>query len=236
VVVQDQREYIANLKHAIADARLNAYCRANDANELDAIARYLWNIALSEALYPPLQMLEVTLRNSLHAAISDRAGGNLWFDQQPPILHQMELEKVAAAKAELQKERKPLEEGRIIAELNFGFWTSLFDRRYEQALWPALLKPVFPYMPRRIRTRWELSTRLNRIRKLRNRIFHHESILNWQNPALVPQHAEILEIIAWMNPTMRETTLLIDRFLSVYTAGLAAYRAQLEGHLNRQAP
>lgn len=229
--MQDQREYVANFQRALSDARFNAYRRPSDTSHLDVIARYLWNTALSEALYPALQALEITLRNSVHEAISQRAGSAMWFEQQPPLLRPSEWEKVTAAKRELQQDRKPLEGGRIVAELSFGFWTSLFDSRYERVLWPALLKPTFPNMPRHIRTRLQLSKRLNQIRRLRNRVFHHESILNWLNPGLQPQHAQILEIITWINPAMAHTVAFIDRFTTVYVDGTTPYRARVEQYL-----
>ncbi len=225
--MQDNR-YLTDLRRGISDARLNAYRRPDDVGSLDVIARYLWNIALSEALYPTLQALEVTLRNDLHTAISARFDDALWFDRKPPILDVIEVDKVAVAKRELYLEHKPLEAGRLVAALSFGFWTSLFDRRYERIFWPSLLRPAFPSMPRRIRTRQELSRRLNQIRRLRNRVFHHESILNWRNPDLLLQHTRILEIITWMNPAMGETIALMDRFTVIYADGVPYFRTKVE--------
>ncbi|WP_177420368.1 Abi family protein [endosymbiont of Lamellibrachia barhami] len=76
----------------------------------------------------------------------------------------------------LSRQHKVLNPGRIIAELNFGFWSSMLDKCYEQVLWPQLIKTAFPYMPRKIRTRKVLSQQFHKIRQLRNRIFHHEPI------------------------------------------------------------
>src|SRR5690348_18364341 len=42
-----------------------------------------------------LQALEITLRNSLHLAISKHFRDVMWFDRQPSLLHQLELDKVA---------------------------------------------------------------------------------------------------------------------------------------------
>ena len=229
--MQDERNYVANIERAISKARLGAYRYPSDTSDLDAIARYLWNAALSETLYPSLQALEVTLRNSLHETISDQFTDTMWFAHRPPILHSMELDKVDAAKRELRSERKPLEPGRLVAELNFGFWTSLLDVRYERVLWPGLLKQAFPTMPRHIRTRHMLSKRLNSVRKLRNRVFHHESIYNASSPGLQTRHDQILEMIGWISPEMRDTVSLIERFPDVYAQGIAFYRHMLERHL-----
>ena len=229
------QQYVNTLQQGISSARFDAYRRRADADDLDAVARYVWNVALSEALYPALQALEVTLRNSLHSAISARSDDPMWFDQHPSFLQQSELDRISAAKDEVRKERKPLEAGRIVTELSFGFWTSLLDVRYEPTLWPALLKRAFPAMPRRIRTRRFLSKRLNQVRKLRNRVFHHESILNWKNPGLLEQHAQILDLIQWMNPAAHDTVVLFDRFPTVYSSGMQHYRALLDTYVAKQA-
>lgn len=102
---------------------------------------------------------------------------------------------VASAKQKLAEVGKPLEADRIVAELNFGFWSNLLNRPYEQqqVLWPTLLRAVFPYAPARFRNRPALSRRFNEIRQLRNRIFHHEPI--WDTPNLLQSHANIIEAI-----------------------------------------
>lgn len=46
----------------------HAHCN-NSKNE--ALIAYSWNIELSQALYPALQVLEIALRNSLHDTITD---------------------------------------------------------------------------------------------------------------------------------------------------------------------
>ncbi|HKK10318.1 MAG TPA: hypothetical protein VJ939_05745, partial [Bacteroidales bacterium] len=71
------------------------------------------------------------------------------------------------------REKKAIATGRVIAELSFGFWTSLFDSRFEKTLWKNL-RLAFPNCPKHIRQRKTMSSKFNGIRKLRNRIFHHE--------------------------------------------------------------
>ena len=110
-----------------------------------------------------------------------------------------------------------------MAELRFGFWTSLFDVRYEQnrVLWPRLLgaQLLDSSSPRSVRSRKQLSPRLNRIRHLRNRVFHHEPIWHWSN--LAQQHAAALDLIGWFSPALRSTIEPGDRFRSVHLAGAA---------------
>ena len=101
-----------------------------------------------------------------------------WYDDDK-IINIKDKDTIIKVKKTLLGMRKQIEAGRVVAELNFGFWTALMDRRYEQVLFPKLLKPCFPYMPRHERTRKNVSARFERIRRLRNRIFHHEPNPKW---------------------------------------------------------
>ncbi len=217
-----QVNFSDQLRRAISHERLDAYCQHGSSNDdAELFAHYAWNMALSESLYTPLQCLEVSLRNSVHDAATAHFKTDIWFDL-PGLLSSQEMNKVQEAKNTLVKSKKPLDAGRIIPELTFGFWTSLFDVRYEKILWPWLLKPVFPNMPRHIRIRKNLSKRLNRVRILRNRIFHHEPIWHWCD--LQSQHTDALEAIVWLNPAMMAFVQPFDSFDEIYHNGIGKYR------------
>jgi hypothetical protein len=102
-------------------------------------------------LYPTLQAFEVGLRNSVHSALSKHFHSENWFDQAGRLLNWQRYA-VQEARADLTKHGKPHDAGRIVAELNFGFWHSMFNRPYEAGLWhangAALLAAVFPHLPR----------------------------------------------------------------------------------------
>ncbi|HEX8322025.1 MAG TPA: hypothetical protein VF632_26810 [Longimicrobium sp.] len=199
---------------------------------MDVLSRYLWNIALCEATYPTLQTLEVALRNAVFdagcASYPFTASPSLaqvpcWLDTA--VLLPGDRSKVAGAKARLRDAGKPPEPCRLVAELTFGFWTTLFDVRYENTriLWPRLFgQKIFADAPKRFRNRKALSPLLNRVRHLRNRAFHHEPIWHWRD--LREQHAIALDLIGWMSPPLRETVGALDRFDAVYADGLDPFR------------
>lgn len=222
-----QADFVQKLTQALSHERLSAYAqRAPEQGNRVLFAHYAWNMALSESLYPVLQAMEVLLRNTVDHAARHHFGRTDWYDDSKLIQHPNDRSSIDKAKRILNRQNKPLDPGRIIAELNFGFWTSLFDRRYEQVLWPRLIKTAFPYMPRRIRTRQTLSRRFHRIRILRNRIFHHEPIWYWQD--LPQQHVDILQAISWIEPAMSDLVKTIDRFPSTYNNGLDEIIHKLE--------
>jgi len=228
-----QGDLFAALSHAYSPERLGAYRLPGD-DDTAVLSRYLWNTLLGEALYPTLQSLEVALRNSLHAAVARAYTRADWYDIVPPIMQPRQQNMITEVKAELIAAGKAITPGRVVAELPFGFWTSLFNVYYETKgqrdlrLWPRLLAAVFPHMPRRARTRRAVSRSLNNVRHLRNRVFHHEPI--WNSARLQQQHEEILDIIHWASPDLHTVMRLIDRFPIVYTAGIDHCRVLLAQH------
>jgi hypothetical protein len=221
-----QADFVTKLRQVLSHERLAAYQqRGRTDGDLALFSHYLWNMALSESLYPGLQALEVALRNTIHNAAIQQFSRKDWYADRQIIHHRYNINAISKAREQLRRQNKTPDPGRIIAELSFGFWTSLFDSRYEQKLWTRLIKPAFPYMPRRIRTRKELSKRLNKIRNLRNRIFHHEPIWYWQD--LAQQHDILLETLTWIEPAMRDMLTTLDRFPEIYEAGPQTYTLKL---------
>ncbi len=214
-----QSDIYENLEEALSEEKLNAYRdRKTGCSEREIFAHLLWNIQLSESLYPGLQALEVALRNRLCQAVEIKFGGEFHLVAHK-FLAEREMESLNMAEDELQKLNKAVTKGLIIEELKFGFWTSLFDKRYEHnsVLWPSLLKETLPRAPKYSRTRQELSRRLNKIRQLRNKIFHHCSIWHWKD--LPEQHFMLFETIGWLSPEIKEMIISIDRFPDIYKNG-----------------
>jgi hypothetical protein len=109
---------------------------------------------------------------------------------------------------------------------------------YARAVWQALsrerLGGIFADAPKQFRNRKALSPLLNRVRHLRNRAFHHEPIWHWRD--LREQHAIALDLIGWMSPPLRETVGALDRFDSVYAAGLGPFREIVLTEAGRHEP
>ena len=219
-----QAKYFQEFRQAVSDNRLQPYLdNTPNGDEDQAFAAYLWNMALCESLYPSFHGIEVALRNSIHQAAHAEFGDEFWFRNR---LVGHEKEKIDGLEKEFRRAGRPISSGQYISECTFGFWVSLFIGKYEQRLWRRLLQPVFPHSPRRLRQRSGIHARLDRIRRLRNRVFHHEPI--WHLPDLEQRHDEILETIGWLSPAMLAATRLLDRFDSVYTRGARHYAAELD--------
>jgi hypothetical protein len=220
-----QQTYISLLEQAVSPSRLRPYRLSSDSDDLAGGARYIWNMALCESLYPSLHSLEIALRNTLHTELS-RIYGVTWYADPAVVVVGRARAAVAAATRALLDAGKQPSPGKIVAELTFGFWTSLFNVAYERPIWQRLLSrtSVFPHAGTQ-RQRSALSARMNRIRVLRNRVFHHEPVWHWRD--LSYQHGGVLESIGWIAPVLKHIALTLDRFPSIYQAGPTVYRAHI---------
>ena len=228
-LAQEQHRFFNDLKLVISNDRFEPYRKSYPQDEMAAFATYAWNVSLSESLSPAIHGLEVALRNGIHNAATAKFGTDSWFNGRLKLPEQERLEKLRH-RIDPSGTRN-LTASDFVSGLSLGFWVDLFKGRYEPVLWPSLLNQVFPYasfprVTKRQMAREQLYLRLDRIRRLRNRVFHHEPI--WHLADLSEQHELILEIIGWISPAMLAMTRLLDRFSSVYTRGAQPYATELE--------
>lgn len=137
------------------------------------------------------------------------------------VLRQSEADKVRNAEISLTEQGKQITPDGIVAELPLGFWNALLNVYYERRLVHLIIRAVFPNMPRATRTRGVVSKRMNTIRGLRNRVFHHEPVWYWGNLAAL--HHEVTEACHWMSVELGDILKRMDRFGSVLAAGPAPF-------------
>ena len=125
------------IEKIISTERLTPYLNFHNNDQEKAIQHYKSNILISEAFYPLLSILEVGLRNSMDYQLTIWFNDNNWFENEEfiKIANKFQMDKISDAKANILSEKKDITFGRIIAELSFGFWTSLFDSKFEMSLW-----------------------------------------------------------------------------------------------------
>lgn len=202
-------EFVADLDRTVSRARLSRYLVAT-AGDLDsALELYEKNLALSEELFGLLHGLEIAVRNSIHHVLSTDIRLQDWYqDGQPlPFSNVRRLSFTGPMNSMIRDARAnagaaaPV--GKVIAELTFGFWPNMLSSRFDE-LWRASLHKAFPHahVPRRF-VHWRLET----IRRLRNRIAHHEPILTSRNEVhtgFVDQPTmtlpAVLECVTWISP------------------------------------
>ncbi len=225
--------FFKQIELGLSSERLAAYAISHGGAAPDpcvTLARYLLNMALCESLYSPLQLCEIALRNSIHRHASTLMGRSDWYDAPSFPLTPWAAKEVTKAKTKITKAGKPVTAARVVAELQFGFWTSLFEDHYEKKtpFLPGAFKPVFPHLPKSLHKRKDRKADLETVRVLRNCVFHHERIVHWID--LDDQHQLILEVISWVSPEIRQMADALDRFQTIRKAGLKPWIAKLQRH------
>lgn len=160
----------------ISQKRADAYRLSKDENDIAILERYINNIKVSEAFYPLLDFFEISLRNRINNVFVEDFGDdwlldNDFFDNETQNAVQEVVDR-------LIKKRKSAINYRLVAELNFGFWSNLFNNKYH-VIWQQekRMGRVF------VNDRYDIKTvnrELEILRKFRNRVFHFETIYNHQ--------------------------------------------------------
>jgi len=182
-----------HLEEALSLERFSRYRAWAGGDHARALALYALNTQLSEALYTPLQMLEVALRNRIHAVLSVSIQPR-WFETPGFLAVPHQNEQVVEALGDLTRERKDPRPGRVVAALTFSFWTTMLGIPYDH-LWQTDLHRIGRRDDGKGLRRKDLSGPLTPTRILRNRIAHHEPILGWD----LPKHHDAM-LRGWLSP------------------------------------
>jgi hypothetical protein len=177
----------------ISPERLAGYYALARGDRRIGILLYERNTELSEALYGVIQALEVTLRNAIHNVITQQFGHADWYDKVG--LAESEMDAITQAKASILDAAEIVTPGRVVGEVNFGFWVRLVGGYYDKTIWSTYVRRVFPIkVKRKI-----LHTRLLSLKSLRNRIAHHQRIIGGKRD-LLSDYSDLLETISWISP------------------------------------
>ena len=200
-----------DLEEALSFERFSRYLEWADGDRERAIQLYTLNTKLSESFYLPLQMLEVALRNRIHDVMAESHGQN-WFLQDDVLAVEHQNQQIREARAELDREKKAVTPGRMVAALPFSFWTSMFSPGYD-TLWQQNLNRIGRTPDGKGLRRKDFSGPLKALRTLRNRIAHHEPILRWNLPK---HHDNAVKLTEWLSPAAAEWCRQHSRFHTVY--------------------
>lgn len=200
-----------DLEEALSFERFSRYLEWANGDRHRAIQLYTLNTQLSESFYLPLQMLEVTLRNRIHHVMTDMHRED-WFLQSGALAVEHQQQQIADAMAELQREKKDITPGRMVAALPFSFWTAMFSPSYDM-LWQQCLHRIGRTSEGKGLRRKDFSGPLKALRTLRNRIAHHEPILRWNLPK---HHDNAVKLTEWLSPAAAEWFRQHSRFHAVH--------------------
>ena len=210
---------IKALKKSLSEQRFATYLKKAKDDEILALKLYLYNLRLAESLLLPLNITEVTLRNTVDKVLTSKFGHD-WYlryhfryhilnkksrqslDEATERIRQKKREKIITETAFkfwvnrllrkkvknndiLDEEKIRIKQdnrGKVIAETTFGLWSNLLTQKeYGDIIWGTNIYVPFPNLKKNetLRTVRQL---VQEIHPLRNRIAHHEPILDMNIP------------------------------------------------------
>lgn len=193
------------IRQRLTAERLVSYQAATGGDLVSAIRLYDWNIRAGGAFHEDIGRIEVLFRNAVDSTLlaygSSQGWSTVWYQHTElfPGRHGARaLEDIASARSRATKRGRAETHGRVIAELNFGFWRYLCTVSYLTSLWVPALASAFPNHPhagdQRV-VRADVEDRIERLHFLRNRIAHHEPI---HQRDLRRDRAHVLELSGWI--------------------------------------
>jgi len=203
--------------------RLSGFIYSTSDTVDDILNHYCDNIKISQALYPDLCTFEIILRNAIDKVLRTYIS-KTWIDDEinnnkllEPYDFQTLLKAYNSTKDDCKASSKPFTHGRVVANLNLGFWTNLCVKKYSPKIWNRMccFKGVFVNYPSYKPEMSKISKKLYSIRKLRNRVFHYEKI--FKNPQnLLNLYNEILNFISYLPNDQFDVLNKTSNFLTVY--------------------
>jgi hypothetical protein len=201
----------------------------------------LWAADLAGALFSTIAFVEVGLRNSMDRKLrarNDQQGveyGEDWALRKgaAPLLYDLVTHKSLASAQNFASEQSRLRpkthprrlatvtHDDVVSQFMFGIWVYLIKPRVWnqpqqcQQLWQECLSDAFPYADPSDSGRERLADQLDRVRKLRNRVAHHENLLSvdirWRL-------RDMLGILALIDPKLPDLAMQGNRVRSLVRA------------------
>ena len=179
------------IRAAISQPRFAAYMRRAGNQEEYACDLYLYNSRLAKAFLFPLNMCEITLRNAVDELLVRRFGV-LWHTNPSFTTRILTDDSRAALDKAILRAGARASRDQIVATLTFDFWSNLFRSDYGD-LWRTSVNVVFPRLPRG-QSRRDVQQLVRTINTFRNRVAHHEPILDMNVTEIYSQILQLIEL------------------------------------------
>lgn len=192
---------VVRIIDTMSHPRFGTYLYATGKNRDRALLLYLWNAKLGASFHPPLQAVEVALRNRINHALMAEFGPDWWKEAKfCGLIDRERTSDLATVKTRIRRKKLKLETDQIVAGLSFGFWVGMLQPKYNPVIWSAHLRTSFPHLPA-AQDRQTLFKAAGVIAGFRNRISHHEPLL--KTDAML-QYSQIMKFLHWLCPKTAE--------------------------------
>lgn len=209
-------------RRLLSEPRLKPYLDEAEDDLESAWSVYLWANELAGALHAQISLVEIAVRNSIERELRDwnisQSGTSEWTlkDQAKEPLYTLLKDDLNKARRAARRDANARATGHprrgaipthndVVAQLMFGTWVKALqplskeepaDR--QKQLWAAGLNAAFPGADQSDAGRRKLGQQLDSIRRLRNRVAHHDNLLNVK---VGHRLNEMLSLVHKANPT-----------------------------------
>lgn len=180
----------------LSQPRFSTYLNEAGGDQTRALDLYKWNSDLAAAFSFPLHLAEVGLRNGVSHAI-ENVFGQAWPSNGAfEVSLGVRRGGYNPVNDLRQTRRRVGTPGHVIADLKFAFWQEMFTARHDNRIWNSHLAVAFPNCPHsNVQQMRGLAYReIDKIRKFRNRIAHHEPVFARN---LVEDLDRVKEVLRW---------------------------------------
>lgn len=208
---QFTKEQLYRLPQVLSAPRFATYLRSCSGDRVSALTLYRWNLEVSAAFLVPLHVLEVSLRNAIVDGIEAVHSGTWpWSEGFLRSLPNPPAPSYSPTRDLRRLSQLHRASGKITADLKFVFWEKMLTARHQDRLWSRCFYTVFPNAPTEAgsaQARAALRADVGEIRKLRNRIAHHEPIFTRD---LHADRQRMIDIVRWRCDTTADWLVRID--------------------------
>lgn len=172
----------SDFEQAFSPPRLGKFLFSVKGSQPEALALYKLNIELSECLFGIMSIFEVVLRNHIDRYYRQYFNDYEWLKNQcgqgrlfshPSFIHSGFESRTKILTTIAQLGRRYTHD-RLVAELNFGFWTYMFAP-IQFRVGGQWLHKIYTHRPKGT-SQGQIFNELDEVRNLRNRIAHHEPL------------------------------------------------------------
>jgi hypothetical protein len=194
--------------------RYSKYLERCNEDHTNALQYYNFNVRASQGAYIVLEAAEVILRNQIHYKLRNKYNTDEWYNEWLRYDRFSDFhDRILSTKKILRRRKEVISPDKMVAEFTLGFWVSMFNAKYEKAIWKPL-RLVFRHLHKKNRQRKTISKALNQFRRFRNRVFHYEPIV-WNINGLLLNYGNVLQVIRWIDEEYFDWTLKRCPFVEV---------------------
>ncbi|MBH0779102.1 hypothetical protein [Nocardia bovistercoris] len=199
--------------------RSTTYITAVGGDKAHAMELYGWNARIAAAFMLPSHFAEITVRNAASEAIAATYGPRWpWSTGFERALNPPKSRAYDPQRDLIETRKRHTTTDKVIAELKFKFWQSMFTARHDHRLWNRYILTLFPNAKgmTAAQLRHRIYDDLEAIRTLRNRLAHHEPIFTRNLEDDLMRMLELVELrstptLDWVCAMEDVTSILAER-------------------------